>query len=408
MPASRHLSPVIHHDALARTNLPFVTQGLELPPADEHPMFYVGVFAAIGIGGGLVLLLTLIVRYVAALRASKKLFKQLLDAVVHATMRWFNTTPQVPILNRLSKVNDHRPFYIPTLTQFVTGHRDGRHVSRGDPELCEQFLGYFLLFCAGCHVRIITLLWLLYSHHSAIFPSFLFPAAVIGYMYQRLAIGYLNTGRDLRRMESNSRSPIFSGFGEMLEGIVTVRAFGAEQRFMNDIHVKIDLTVRMFYNFWMLNRHLLLHFDALGGLGVLTATLFSLSGYVSAGMAGVCITSAMSFCTSVYWACRHWTGLELDLNSVERIIEYLDLPQEPPSIVESCRPPAHWPSTSNKGDLLVAKDLCIRYAPELPAVLRNISFSLKPKERVGLLGRTGSGKSTLAMSLLRFVDPSSG
>ena len=244
--------------------------------------------------------------------------------------------------------------------------------------------------------------------YSVIFPFFLLPASIIGYMYQRLAVGYLNTGRDLRRMESNSRSPIFSGFGEMLEGIVTVRAFGAEQRFLNDIHVKIDLTVRMFYNFWMLNRHLLLHFDALGGMGVLAATLFSLSGYVSAGTAGVCITSAMSFCTSVYWACRHWTGLELDLNSVERVVEYLDLPQEPHSIIESSRPPAYWPSSSNEENLLVVEDLCIRYAPELPAVLHDVSFNLKAKERVGLLGRTGSGKSTLAMSLLRFVDPSSG
>lgn len=194
----------------------------------------------------------------------------------------------------------------------------------------------------------------------------------------------------------------------MLEGVVTVRAFGAEQRFMDGIHVKIDLTVRMFYNFWMLNRHLLLHFDALGGMGVLVATLFSLSSYVSAGTAGVCITSAMSFCMSVYWACRHWTGLELDLNSVERIVEYLDLPQEPPSVIESSRPPARWPSSSNKEDLLIVEGLSVRYAPELPAVLHDVSFSLKAKERVGLLGRTGSGKSTLAMSILRFVDPSSG
>jgi hypothetical protein len=60
-----------------------------------------------------------------------------------------------------------------------------------------------------------------------------------------LAIGYLNTGRDLRRMESNSRSPIFSGFGELLEGIVTVRAFSAEQRFLDSLHVKVDLTTQV-------------------------------------------------------------------------------------------------------------------------------------------------------------------
>ena len=53
--------------------------------------------------------------------------------------------------------------------------------------------------------------------------------------------------------------------------------------------------------------------------------------------------------------------------------------------------------------MLVVEDLTVKYAPDLPSVLRNVSFSLKAKERVGLLGRTGSGKSTLAMSILRFV-----
>ncbi len=87
------------------------------------------------------------------------------------------------------------------------------------------------------------------------------------------------------------------------------------------------------------------------------------------------------------------------------MVEYLDLPQEPAAIIESNRPPAYWPSSTstNKDSLLVVEDLVIKYAPELPAVIQGISFSLKAKERVGLLGRTGSGKSTLAMSLLRFV-----
>ncbi|KAG6858913.1 hypothetical protein C0995_012983, partial [Termitomyces sp. Mi166 len=86
----------------------------------------------------------------------------------------------------------------------------------------------------------------------------------------------------------------------------------------------------------------------------------------------------------------------------------LDLPQEPPAIIESNRPPAYWPSSSNNDSIVVVEDLEIKYAPDLPAVLQNVSFTLKAGERVGLLGRTGSGKSTLAMSILRFVDPTSG
>lgn len=131
-------------------------------------------------------------------------------------------------------------------------------------------------------------------------------------------------------MESNSRSPIFSGFGELLEGIVTVRAFSAEKRFLDALHTRVDLTTQvsmqivsdcshiltksqMWYSFWMTNRWLLLNFDTLGALAVLVTTLFALSGMVTAGTAGICITSAMAFTNSIYWACRFWTGLELDL-----------------------------------------------------------------------------------------------
>ena len=78
------------------------------------------------------------------------------------------------------------------------------------------------------------------------------PAFFIGFAYWELAIGYLNTGRDLRRMESNTRSPIFSDFGEMLEGIVTVRAFSAEKRFLNNVFVKIDVTNKVGFFYSML------------------------------------------------------------------------------------------------------------------------------------------------------------
>jgi hypothetical protein len=81
----------------------------------------------------------------------------------------------------------------------------------------------------------------------------------------------------------------------------------------------------MWYNFWMTNRWLLLNFDALGGLAVLATTLLALSSYVTPGTAGLCITSAMAFTTSVYWACRFWTALELDLKYVEMIYDVLVL-----------------------------------------------------------------------------------
>jgi ABC-type multidrug transport system fused ATPase/permease subunit len=74
--------------------------------------------------------------------------------------------------------------------------------------------------------------------------------------------------------------------------------------------------------------------------------------------------------------------LELDFNSVERIVEYLDVPQEKAAIVEDRRPPAWWPSTNGS---VVVENLVVKYAPELPPVLQNLSFTINPSEKVGIV-----------------------
>jgi ABC-type multidrug transport system fused ATPase/permease subunit len=75
---------------------------------------------------------------------------------------------------------------------------------------------------------------------TLISPALLLAVIVIIYIYYWLGVMYLSTGRDLRRMESNNRSPVISGFSELIDGIVTVRAFSAERRFLNDVFKKID------------------------------------------------------------------------------------------------------------------------------------------------------------------------
>jgi ABC-type multidrug transport system fused ATPase/permease subunit len=80
---------------------------------------------------------------------------------------------------------------------------------------------------------------------SVVFPYFLIPASLLSFAYYKLSVGYLHSSRDLRRMEANTRSPIFTGFSELLEGIVTVRAFGVEKRFLSEMYSKVDLTTRV-------------------------------------------------------------------------------------------------------------------------------------------------------------------
>ncbi|KAJ7624560.1 hypothetical protein FB45DRAFT_84390 [Roridomyces roridus] len=351
--------------------------GWELPNAVDHPLFYVGVYTGIGLVSMFVSFCSVAAQYTGALRASRVLFKGLLVSVVRATFRFHDTTPLGRMLNRF-----------------------GADMDKIDQELAGD-LQTVNSSLAGFFASVITI--------TVVFPGFLFPAVVLGFVYYRLGIGYLNTGRDLRRMESNSRSPIYSDFGELLEGIVTVRAFSVENRFLDGLHKRVDTATKMWYTFWMTNRWLLVNFDCLGGLAVFITAVFSIAFLDNdAGLAGLALTSALTFTNAIYWACRNWTGLEVDFNSVERVVEYLALPQEPPAFIESNRPPAHWPSSSRDDSLISVENLVVKYSPELPPVLQGISFDLKAGERVGLIGRTGSGKSTLAMSILRFVDPVSG
>lgn len=145
--------------------------------------------------------------------------------------------------------------------------------------------------------------------------------------------------------------------------------------------------------------------SGLASLVIFAATFFALHLGVTNGAAAIVILQAGIFAESSRQLVRVAAQLELDFNSVERVTEYLDVPQEAPAINPTFRPPAYWPS--NSGSLEVDK-LEVRYAPHLPSVLKGVSFTVKPGEKVGVVGRTGSGKSTLALSMLRMIEATSG
>jgi len=123
----------------------------------------------------------------------------------------------------------------------------------------------------------------------------------------------------------------------------------------------------------------------------------------SPGMIGFSMTNALAFSSSILSTVRCFNLLEVELNSFERVKEYIEMKQEPSSRPEA-EPPAAWPT---QGDLKVT-ELSVKYSEDGPEVLNKISFEIKPGERVGVVGRTGAGKSSLALSLLRFTEISNG
>ncbi|KAJ3329526.1 hypothetical protein HDU76_007732 [Blyttiomyces sp. JEL0837] len=154
------------------------------------------------------------------------------------------------------------------------------------------------------------------------------------------------------------------------------------------------------------NRWLCLRTDLISATVVLFAGLSVIFGKdsISPGWAGVALHYAGQFSDALLWIVRTHAEMEMSMNSVERCIEYSEVEQEPPAIVEGYRPPEMWP---RKGQVDVLK-LSVRYAPDQPFVLKGINFSTRPGEKIGVVGRTGAGKSTLSLAFFRIIPLNEG
>lgn len=90
--------------------------------------------------------------------------------------------------------------------------------------------------------------------------------------------------------------------------------------------------------------------------------------------------------------------------SVERILQFTNVPSEAPLVIENCRPKPEWPTDGR----IVLDNLHVQYNPSLPMVLKGITCTFPASKKIGIVGRTGSGKSTLIQALFRVVEPSGG
>ncbi|KAJ3988444.1 P-loop containing nucleoside triphosphate hydrolase protein [Lentinula detonsa] len=362
------------HPALAMiTNIKVKYPWSNFPSPDDNVKPWLLVYFYISMAGAFCVLFYIALGYYASLQASRSLFLELMNSLVRASSRWLDTTPIGRILNR-----------------FTT---DINTIDGALQNSARNCLGGVLNFLASFMVILVVI------------PTFAPFALFIAWLYIRLAPPYIRASRDLRRLESISLSPAFAGFDELLRGLAHIRAFGMEKRYQNNFYNKVDKFQSFDHCYWLVNCWLRWRYDCLGSVIVLLSTLFALWMGIPDGSTAIVIVQAGVFAEASRQLVRVAAQLELDFNSVERVVEYLDIPQEAPAIIKDHRPPAYWPSNSGR---LVVENLSVKYAPGLPAVLQNVSFAVEPSEKIGVVGRTGSGKSTLALSLLRIIEPAGG
>ncbi|KAK3842495.1 MAG: ABC transporter type 1, transmembrane domain-containing protein [Linnemannia gamsii] len=344
-------------------------------PASVNIEFYLGVYVLLSFCTTLFYgLASFYIMVVPSIRGSRVLHEQLLRKVARAKVRFFDTTPMGRIVNRFSA-----------------------DITSIDDNVGRAF--HHFLITALTVIGIVIII-------SSNMPKFIIAAVFIVAMYMVIAMLYVPVSRDLKRLNSNSRSPILNHFSETLNGLITIRAYGFEDRFLAKNLVTLDNNNRTFLLLWSSNRWLHWRVDATGALVSFSTAMLILQnhGNIEPGYAAMSMSYSLMFTMMVVWMIRIYADIQINLNSVERVVEYMDLEEEPPAIIEGSRPPAEWPYA---GEISI-DHLTMRYAPDTPDVIKDISFTIKAGEKVGVVGRTGSGKSTFAISLFRFMDPVKG
>jgi ABC-type multidrug transport system fused ATPase/permease subunit len=301
----------------------------------------------------------------------------MLDSVLRAPLSFFELTPTGRILNVFS--------------------RDTYVVD----QILARVIQHMVRTSASCAIIVVVIC---YS-----FPPFLLAVLPLAWFYARVTAYYLSTSRELKRLDAVSKSPIFTWFSESLSGLSTIRAFNQQSLFIANNARRIDRNQMCYLPGTSVNRWLGVRLEFVGAVILLFTAVLAVAAVVTsnvdAGLVGLVLSYALTTTGSLNWFVRSASEVEQNVVSVERIIHYAkDLPSEAPHELPDRKPLTDWPSA---GEVEFC-EYSMRYRPELDLVLKDISLTIKPKEKVGIVGRTGAGKSSLLLALFRIIEASSG
>ncbi|XP_044597667.1 multidrug resistance-associated protein 1 isoform X7 [Cotesia glomerata] len=334
---------------------------------------YVGVYGALGIGQALSFFCDLAPQLGCWL-AARQMHLVMLRGMMRASLTFFDTTPTGRIISRFAK----------------------------DVDVLDTSLPQQISDCVYCSFEVIATLVVI-SYSTPIFIAIIVPIGVLYYFIQRF---YVATSRQLKRLESVSRSPIYSHFGESITGAQTIRAFNVQERFIYESERRVDFNQMCYFPGIISNRWLAVRLEMVGNMIIFFAAMFSVAGRdsLSAGLVGLSVSYALQITQTLNWLVRMTSDVETNIVAVERIKEYGETPQEAPWEIPSTAPPKDWPSEGR----VEFRDYKVRYREGLDLVLNGLSFSVNGGEKVGIVGRTGAGKSSLTLSLFRIIEAAEG
>ncbi|KAJ8954552.1 hypothetical protein NQ318_000786, partial [Aromia moschata] len=306
--------------------------------------------------------------YRYCMTASTKLHNMMFNKIVYTSMRFFNTNPPGRILNRFSK----------------------------DIGIVDENLPLTILDTVQLALTVTAISLVIGSLNPWIFV----PTLIILVIFYYLRVVFLATSRDIKRVESVTRSPIYTHLSASLQGLTTIRAFGAEEVLRREFDNYQNQNSAPFFMFLAANRTFgfWLDFHCVIYIGLVIVSILFIEQEVFGGNVGLALTQSITLTGMFQFGMRQWSELENNMTSVERIQEYTEIVAEKDEKVVD--PPRFWPE---KGGIRF-DNVCLRYSVDLPYVLKNLAFNINAREKIGIVGRTGAGKSSLISAIFRLVD----
>uniref|UniRef100_A0A8C0YGJ6 ATP-binding cassette, sub-family C (CFTR/MRP), member 8 n=2 Tax=Cyprinus carpio TaxID=7962 RepID=A0A8C0YGJ6_CYPCA len=334
---------------------------------------YLLVFSLLCCLGIILCLATSVAVEWTGLQVAKKLHHNLLNNIILAPMRLFETTPLASILNRFSSdtntIDQHIPATLECLSRSTL--------------LCVSALGVI-------------------SYVTPVFLIVLVPLAIACYFIQKY---FRVASKDLQQLEDSTQLPLLSHFSETVEGLTTIRAFRYEPRFRQRLLEFTDANNMASLFLTAANRWLEVRMEYIGACIVLIAAVASITNslynHLSTGLVGLGLTYALMVSNYLNWMVRNLADMEVQLGAVKKIKALLrTVPENYEGLLSASQVPEGWPQ---QGKIQI-QNLSVRYDSTLKAVLKHVNAHISPGQKVGICGRTGSGKSSFSLAFFRMVD----
>ncbi|KAF9997458.1 hypothetical protein BGZ80_007654 [Entomortierella chlamydospora] len=346
------------------------------PVQPEHSTgYWVATYFAWSISFTLVLaLLSGVSLIYLSLRASKTLHSAMVSPLMRSPMSFFDVTSSGKIVNRFS-----------------------HDITAVDTQLPVTFIhGLVTMFSAAT----------IFGMCIAASPYFAIIMLPLSVAYYYLGGYFLVSNRELKRLDSAARSPLYAHFSETLAGLTVIRAFGDSSRFAVDAMGLLDRSQQTSYLINVSTRWLQIVLDFLSVIVLTSVGLLAILTRHSANQQVFSIVlsniGSLTLMMSDVLTCA--CTLETLIVSVERIREYINLQPEARDYIPDSKTDEAWPQ---RGQITFSQ-YSTRYREGLDLVLKDINVTINGGERVGIVGRTGAGKSSVTLALFRIVEAAKG